>query len=175
MLVDIDGLFYIAMALADPILRDRLATEPFEDFGYETYIYLHKFVDGDDVKDALRVGRLSKVILERARYESPPRFTVSLHASLDVQKIIKTVLDFVRYLLTLKQQRALLEAKSDKDRQEVVARQIANTKELNSALNEIADPVLRSRLTEALVERTDLLLSGRDYPRLNKLNINSPT
>lgn len=173
LLSDIDGLVFSCIAIEFEDLMTQANIASFFDREYESAIYLSAEFDEDDPNyDLSRF--YSKLRLESLVYRSPPKIDVSIRASINADKIVATVLDFVKFLLTLREQKQILRAKAYKERQGGIKQELRNFRETAVVIQSISDENLRGKLEDYLVSRIDALTYGRDYPELVELHVRRP-
>jgi hypothetical protein len=176
LLLDIEGLLFVAMALADKDFRDYLAEYPFEHFSYHTLVYFHGPADDPHVHPGKVPQFPGKLLLDGVNYNSPPKIDISIHASFDAQKILKTVFEFIQYLLTLPEQKRKLHIAAEKDRQAALSMELKNFGEMARLLDQVHDTNLRDRLEDALTQRILPLTDGKgDAPALHSLTLRGPS
>jgi hypothetical protein len=170
MLTDIDGLIFMAVALSnDDLMKTALHSEVLAK-GYAGLIYLDANFDSDRPEtDSAQF--YSKLRLESVSYESPPKIEVSLRVSLDCAKIVRSILEFVKFVITLREQKEILRTHSYLERQSALSKEIENGRRIvELRLDYLSEPDAKL-VIDALVERVDSLTYGRDYPALKRLTL----
>ena len=170
MLIDLDGLFFFSVAIDYEPLLEKLTSEELTSFKYSRLVYLGSHFDKED-SEYSPSGYHSKVSLESVSFASPPKVSISLNASISCQQIVKSILDFVKFLLTLKEHKTQMQTASYREMQQIISREFDNLAKANAILDDIHDENLKKSVQEAIVERTVKLLNSADYPPLKRIYI----
>lgn len=170
LLCDLEGVVFAGATIFEAIYGRLPRLELLIHLDYSSLIYIDRGVRAE----RLPPSKYYDLRVERLSYNSPPKLELSVRASLDLQKCLKTIFDFIEHLIHRKQHGQLLAVEVELGRQQAIAAAIKNSKDVMRLLDHL--PIeAREEAQIGLINRiAPLVDESGDYAPLRRLSTNGP-